>query len=685
MEHIAKFPYAIESTENVFIPMRDGARLAARMWMPTDALKNPIPAVIEYIPYRKRDVTRGRDSLNHPYIAGHGYACVRIDLRGSGDSDGVLEDEYLEVEHTDAVDAISWIASQPWCDGNVGMMGISWGGFNSLQVAAKQPPELKAIISASATEDLYVDNMHYMGGCLLSDNLSEATVMFAFNSLPPDPLIVGDRWREMWSERLRDSGLWIEKWLRHQHRDDYWRRVAINENYASIQCPVFAVGGWADGYTNAIFRLLEHLQVPCHALIGPWGHKYPHTGVPGPAIGFLDEVVRWWDHWLKGRDTGLLDEPSLRVWMQDSVPPKSSYEDRPGRWVAEEHWPSQRIEEKHLRLRIGSPAGLNETSLAAEDGENGSVHVVRSPLSVGMFAGKWASYAAPPDLPSDQREEDGGALVYDTNPLTEDVEILGLPRLQLAVSSDKPVAMVAARLSDVAPSGEATRVTYGLLNLTHRNGSANPQPLEVGKTYQVEVQLNGVAQTFPAGHKIRVALSTSYWPLAWPSPEAATLSIEPEASVLIIPMRPPSAADESLRPFGPPSAAAELSTTRLSAPEHHWKVTRDLASGNSTLEIANDQGAFRIDETDTVLRRSTTEWFSFKNNDVESVRGETRTVRRISRGSWQIEVMTRTVMTSTARNFHITAELDAWECDSTRGDRRVYSENWEHQIPRNLV
>ncbi|WP_278265813.1 CocE/NonD family hydrolase [Nocardia sp. AG03] len=338
MRTVESFPYEVRVTENVFIPMRDGVRLAARLWRPVS--DEPLPAVLEYIPYRKRDLTRDRDAVNHTYLAGHGYVTIRVDLRGSGDSDGVLRDEYLPTEHEDACDVIAWLAAQPWCDGSVGMMGISWGGFNSLQVAAHRPPALKAIVTASATEDLYVDNMHYMGGCLLSDNLSEATVMFAFNSLPPDPAIVGDRWREMWHERLEGSGLWIEQWLEHQHRDDYWKRASVNEDYAAVRCPVLAVGGWADGYTNAIFRLLEHLDVPRRGLIGRWGHKYPHLGVPGPAIGFLQEMVRWWDHWLKGRDSGIMDEPMLRVWMQDSISPHPSYEQRPGRWVSEPSWPS---------------------------------------------------------------------------------------------------------------------------------------------------------------------------------------------------------------------------------------------------------------------------------------------------------------------------------------------------------
>ncbi|GAA3707392.1 CocE/NonD family hydrolase [Zhihengliuella alba] len=679
MRIVEELPHPVRTVENVFIPLRDGARLAARLWMPEDAEQEPVPAVLEYIPYRKRDSTRGRDAMNHPYIAGHGYASIRVDMRGSGDSDGVLVDEYRPQEHEDAEDVIAWLAEQPWCDGSVGMMGISWGGFNSLQVAARRPPALKAIISASATEDLYVDNMHYMGGCLLGDNLSEATVMFAFNSLPPDPEIVGEQWRDMWLERLRGSGLWLETWLEHQRRDDYWKPASVCEDYSSIQVPVMAVGGWADGYTNAIFRLLEHLEVPRRGLIGPWGHKYPHTGVPGPAIGFLQEVVRWWDHWLKGRDTGLGEEPMLRAWMQDSVPPETSYEDRPGRWVGEPSWPAPGIEPRTYVLRRH---GMEQGSATDEPGHEVQL---KSPLSVGMFAGKWASYAATPDLPFDQREEDGGALIYETDPFAEPTEILGLPECSFLVSSDKPVAMLAVRLSDVAPSGEATRITYGLLNLTHRDGSAEPQPLEPGRKYRVRIPLNGIAQRVPAGHRLRLSVSTSYWPLAWPSPEAATVTLATGSSTLTLPIRAARPGDAELRPFGEPESAPELEVTHLEPGEHRWTVSRDLATNVSTMEIVNDQGAFRIDETGTVIRRATSEWYSFRWNDVNSVRGETRTVRRFERPGWRTEVVTRTVLTSTPEEFLISAQLDAYELDPARGDPRVYSENWQRSIPRDLV
>jgi uncharacterized protein len=681
---VTDLPHQVRTVENVFIPARDGARLAARIWLPVDAEQRPVPAVLEYLPYRKRDLTRARDERNHPYLAGHGYACVRVDLRGSGDSDGVLVDEYRPVEHSDAVDVIAWLAEQPWCDGNVGMMGISWGGFNALQVAAHRPPALKAIMSASATEDLYHDNMHYMGGCLLADNLSEATVMLAFNSLPPDPEVVGDRWRDMWFERLEGGGVWIDTWLRHQRRDGYWKPASVSEDYSAVECPVLAVGGWADGYTNAIFRLMERLEVPRKALIGPWGHKYPHLGVPGPAIGFLQELVRWWDHWLKGIDTGLMDEPMVRAWMQDSTPPDPAQAERPGRWIAEPSWPSKGVETRRWQLVEG---GLVAEGSAPHDGPAHPDRAlsVRSPLSVGMFAGKWASYAATPDLPSDQREEDGGALVFQSEPLEDDLEIFGLPAVTLDVESDRPVAMVAVRLSDVAPDGEATRVTYGLLNLTHRDSDEQPEPLEPGRRYEVRVPLNGIAQSFPAGHRLRISVSTSYWPLAWPAPEPATLTLRTGGCRLELPVREPRPEDEHLRPFPPPEAAPELATTRLRTGEHHWRTTRDLVTGTSTLEIVDDGGAYRIDDVGTVVRTASNEWFSVRGNDVTSARGETRTERRLERGEWGVSVLTRTVLTCTATTFEVNAQVDAYEQHGPHGEPRVFSLDWNRSIPRDLV
>ena len=247
------FPRQVRELENVLIPMADGTRLAAKVWLPEAADADPVPAILEYIPYRKNDWTWRRDSTMHPYFAGHGYACVRVDLRGAGESDGVLLDEYLEQELDDGVEAIAWIAAQPWCTGAVGMFGISWGGFNGLQVAARRPPALKTVITLCSTDDRYADDVHYMGGCLLGvDMLPWASLMYVWNGTPPDPAIVGDDWRETWLSRLRETPPFVEAWLTHQRRDAYWKHGSVCEDFSAIECPVYAIGGWVDGYSNAI-------------------------------------------------------------------------------------------------------------------------------------------------------------------------------------------------------------------------------------------------------------------------------------------------------------------------------------------------------------------------------------------------------------------------------------------------
>lgn len=673
MREVSEFPYQVIEDEHVEIAAADGTRLSARIWRPDRA--EPVPALLEAIPYRKRDLTAHRDSIHHPYLAGHGYVCVRLDLRGSGDSEGVLTDEYTDTEHADIEQALAWMAEQPWCTGRTGMLGISWGGFTALQVAARRPPSLGAIAIASFTDDRYADDMHYMGGCLLSDNLAEAGTMFAHATCPPDPDVVGERWRQMWHRRLDEAGPWIDEWLSHQRRDGYWRRASVCEDYAAVRVPVFASSGWADGYSNAVFRVLEHLDVPRKGLIGPWSHRYPHLGEPGPAIGYLQELRRWFDHWLRDVDNGAMDGPMLTAWMQDSVPPSTAYQERPGRWVGEPGWPSPHVTRREYPLsahRIGRPG---------EPVEDGDALVVQSPLSVGQFAGKWASYNAPPDLPYDQREEDGGSLVFDSDELTERCEILGGPVVELEVAASEPVAAVAVRLSDVAPDGAVTRVTYGLLNLAHRDGSEAPAAVEPDRPYRVRIQLNGVAQVFPPGHRVRLSVSTSYWPLAWPPPHPVRLTVYPGHSSLTLPVRPADEPDGAEpRPFEEPEGAEPIEMTRLRAGDHRWTVSRDLVDYESALEIVKDAGTVRYEAIDLEVARRAHERYSWVADDFGSAKGETRWSMCFARGDWAIRTDTRTVLTCTDREFRLHAELDGYE-----NGRRVASRNWDRVIPRDCL
>lgn len=680
MQTLQTFPHSIDETEHLWIPLSDGTRLAARLWKPVDADEHPVPGIVEMIPYRKRDLTAVRDSIHHPYMAGHGYACLRVDLRGSGDSEGVLTDEYLDQELCDVEDVLAWLAAQPWCSGRTGIMGISWGGFNGLQVAARQPAGLGAVVTVCSTDDRYSDDVHYMGGCLLTDNLSWASTMFAYNSAPPDPNVVGEQWRAMWHDRLAQSGLWLETWLQHQRKDDYWRHGSINENYSAIKVPVFAVSGWADGYSNAVFRMLRGLESPTRGLIGPWSHKYPHLGQPGPAIGFLQEVVAWWDHWLKDRtDNGAMDGPQLSIWMQDTVSPATTYDNRPGRWVAERTWPSPRIIETRYplaRRRILLPTTETAETLPSP------YMTVESPLSVGQFGGKWCSYNAPPDMPYDQREEDGGSVVFDSEPLDERLELLGQPIVELTMASDAPIAMVAVRLSDVNPHDAATRVSYGLLNLNHYDGPDAPKPLTPGALRTYRVKLNGLAQSFPPGHRLRLSVSTSYWPVVWPSPSPVRLTIDPNQSAVILPVRPPEEPQDSamVPAFGPAEGAEPLSTELVEPGEQDWMVSRNLVDLVGKLEVTKDLGVVRFTEIGLDVTRRAVERYTFQGTDVNSVRGETHWVMGFRRDDWSVHTSTKTVLTSTPEAFHLYAELDAYE-----GETRVAATTWNTTIARDFL
>ncbi len=676
-----RFPHPVREIENLFIPLADGCRLAARIWMPDNAEQRPVPAILEYIPYRKRDFMRARDEPIHHYIAGHGYAAVRVDLRGSGDSDGVLIDEYHPQEQADAVEVIAWLAAQPWCNGKVGMTGISWGGFNSLQVAAAAPPALKAIISLCSADDRYSDDAHYMGGCLLNENQIWGTVLFGLNALPPDPEIVGSRWRDMWLQRLQHNRPFPAVWLSHQRRDDYWKQGSVCEDYSRVRCPVYAIGGWADGYSNAIGRLMAGLSGPRKGLIGPWAHAFPHNALPGPPIGYLQEALRWWDYWLKGIDTGIMDEPMLRAWMQDSVPPSPLHVERSGRWVAEKTWPSPRIEKRSWYL--GEPAVLREAPGAAVPLE------IQSPQTTGSTAGDWCGFGSEGEAPMDQRADDGRSLVFDTPPLTEALEILGTPSVSLRLSASESQALVAVRLNDLAPDGTSSLVTYGVLNLSHRNSHQRPRPLTPDELVDVTLNLNDIAHRFPAGHQLRLAISTSYWPLIWPAPKPFTLTVESGTSKLDLPLRTPQVLDDQLRPFEP-AEAAPTASAQFALKQHEFtrSYERDLTTHDTVYRLFSAGGdletgaIMRIDAINMDLGHTVERVFSIGESDPLSARASIVERLMMRRGDWCIRIRAETELTADTDQFRLRARLSAREGEA---QEEIFTHDWDETIPRDCL
>jgi hypothetical protein len=669
MPTVEHFPHEIEIFDGIRIHMPDGVSLAARVWRPKGSDSAPVPAIFEFLPYRLRDGTAERDALTHPYFAGHGYACIRVDIRGSGDSEGVLRGEYLKQEQDDALAVLAWLADQPWCTGKVGMIGISWGGFNGLQVAARRPVQLKAVISLCSTDDRYADDIHFMGGALLIDKLTWGSTMFSLNTAPPDPQSAGETWRDMWLQRLDGSGFWLEEWLTRQRRDSFYKHGSVCEDWDAIACPVYAVGGWADGYSNAVGRLLANLKGPRKGLIGPWAHKYPHFAKPGPQIGFLQECLRWWDHWLKGIDTGIMAEPMLRAWIEDPIRPSPYNPEKPGRWVAEANWPGLGETPQTIGLSPGrlGIAGQGQVS-------------VSSPQTTGQAAGKWCPYGSWADQPLDQRQEMGGQVIFDSEPLASGIDMLGTPLLKVRVAADQANAILAATLCEIFPDGAARRVSYGILNLTHRESHETPEALQPGKTYDVTLKLCDIGHHFGKGSRIRLAISNAYWPIVWPSPASNTLTITCEGSSLHLPVRTARASDTELKAFPQAESSPPLEQTQIEPGHNTWTINHDVVAGTVQLQRINDDGWRRIDGLGLELGLRTSHTYTIVPEDPLSAKLETHYVRRYRRGAWATTSVTTVELTSSAETFLLKAALDVRE-----GEVVVKQQAWDLRIPRDHV
>lgn len=721
MRYVTELPFET-TVEDHWIPLADGTRLAARVWRPVDP--TPVPAILEYLPYRLSDWTAPRDAQRHPYYAGHGYASVRVDIRGSGNSDGHQDDEYSPTELADGVAVVEWLAAQEWCSGKVGMFGISWGGFNALQVAALAPEALAAIVTVCSTDDRYDNDVHYTGGSVLAvDMHAWAATMLAFCSRPPDPAVVGERWKEQWLDRLEHTEPFVHTWLDHQTRDDYWRHGSVIEDYSAITAAVLAVGGWNDPYRDTVLRLVaagdqaaegdRALGGPVRGIVGPWSHQYPDRGLPpGPSIGFLQETLRWWDQFLKDEDTGALDEPALRAWVIESVPPATVYDELPGRWVGEAQWPSPHVRPTVLPL-AGAPGGADDVDDAAvatvlrttaplvtqlpahrgpvSGGPTAPADVppsclVASPQHTGIDAGRFFPFGNDADLPPDQREEDGRSVCFDSAPLAQRLEILGRARVRLRLSCAGDKGQVVARLCDVGPDGSSTLVTRGVLNLSAREGRDRVVPWEPGTTRDVTFELSGVGYALASGHRLRLAVSSAYWPWVWPQPGGAVLAVAPAGSSLELPLHDGAApGGHPVVTFEEPEQAPPLGVVYPQDADQRpeRRVVRDVAADEWLLEVDPRYGGTRVypdglEFTEDALERY---WIG---RDPSSARTRSDWSVRLRRPgatpadlAWDASVVTRSEISCDAEFFHTDDEVVARD-----GEDVVFERRWRRRIRR---
>ncbi|MBI4219319.1 MAG: CocE/NonD family hydrolase, partial [Chloroflexi bacterium] len=472
--------------KHMFIPMRDGTRLAACVHWPARAPSNGrhYPAIFEYHPYRKDDRSAPR-AADHEYFARHGFVSIRLDVRGTGSSEGVNTDEYMPVETRDGYDTVEWLASQPWSNGSVGMFGSSYGGFTCFQVASLQPPHLKAVAPIYATDDRYTDDCHYKGGAFKAyyDVGTYGTMMIALNALPPDPDAYFD-WEARWRDRLEKNEPYMEKWLANQIDGPYWRPGSLRGQYRKVKAATFVIGGWQDGYPNPLFRTYSQLSCPKKLLVGPWNHSRPSVAIPGPRIDYLREIRRWFDLWLKGKDDGILSEPPVTYYVQSYDDPEPARTTTTGNWRSENAWPVKGAARRAFWLG-GDRHGTGE--LLAAQGPGGSATLEYDP-TVGIAGGLWSG-GLPFGLPGDQRQDEARSLVFTSPPLRAPLTVAGYPRAQVFVSSSAPVVAFVVKVSDVAPDGRSALVTRGYLNGTRRDGMHRPAPMNPGSVNEHEIEL----------------------------------------------------------------------------------------------------------------------------------------------------------------------------------------------------
>ncbi len=654
-------PQSVTVHENILIPLADGRRLAARVWLPVGC--GPVPAIFEYLPYRKRGGTDLRDDTTYPLLARAGYAGVRVDISGTGESDGLLDDEYSEDELSNGCEVIAWIAAQDWCDGNVGMMGISWGGFNSLQIAMRRPPALKAVISMCATADRYADDIHYMGGCLLNDNLTWAAQMTATLTPPPDAGLRGADWRETWLNRLAHIPRFAPLWLSHQRRDAYWKHGSLCEDWVAPTAAVLQIGGWSDAYRNTAPEVVANLKAPAAAIMGPWDHKYPHIARVGAPGDFHGEAIRWFDHWLRGRDTGVAALPAYRAYVE-TFSSSPDLGPRPGYWVSEAEWPPAAPDTLSLGLAPG----------ALRPGAGGGTARLATVQVVGTASGNFCpGMRLENELPGDQAPDDALSLCFDTAPLDEDIEILGQPEIELVLTSSTPMGMVVARLCEVAPDGRSMLVSYRPFNLTHRVSHEHPEPMVPGETVRIRFPVNHCAHRFARGNRIRLALSNSYWPMVWPSPEPTDYQLDLAGSALHLPRRSGPADPGAMAPARAfptrtvePVTPATGSTRRWIAEDgRHWLETFDDFG-------ANHDPASGVNAQGTVRQR-----FAVAPDDPLSASVDLHWCKRHQRGESAIEVEVIHRMRADASTFHIEAGITARENGAV-----VFDTTWSDAVPR---
>jgi putative CocE/NonD family hydrolase len=672
---------------DVRIRVRDGIELSANIWRPIPGPGSAgarVPAILELIPYGKDNWRRNADVGHGEYFARRGYAFCRVDVRGTGSSGGVALDEYTEDETRDGFECVEWLARQDWCDGNVAMWGISYGGFTSIQVAKLRPPHLRAIVPIMATDDRYTTDVHYIGGCVTASELSQYAVsQVAMNAMPPDVEFRGEGWLGEWRARLEATPPWLFEWLRHQHDGPYWRPGSLAPDYEAIEVPILNIAGWMDSYVDAALRMQARCTAPSRTIVGNWVHAMPATATPGPNIDELHEMVRFFDRWLR-RAADEVPDPPLTWFERDYAPPEPFPAAWPGRWRSAEGFPHPSVARRTWAFGPGSLPLAGRLHFEPAEPTEAFVERYRHRATTGTQAGlSWGAGSAPNGLARDLRPDEAFGPVFTSEPLEAPVSILGLPEVVLHLVVSTPVATAVVRLADVAPDGTSAQVTAGILNLTHRRSHAQPEPLEPGRVEEVHVRLRGAGYRFAPGHRIRVSLASSAWPVVWPSPFLTEFELHGGAATpsrLILPVVPDAGGPGDLPPPAFRTAPADVPDVSLggSSDQPRWEILEDVIDGSVTVTI-HDGGSDALHDGRRLYAAETI-WLTARNDEPGRALLDADVVYRWWEHDHTIEIRARSTQSSDDTAFDLSVDLEV-DLDGAS----FFTRRWEERIPRDLV
>jgi putative CocE/NonD family hydrolase len=670
--------FLVDTRRDVRIPVRDGLELSANLWLPVPAAgaapgQARVPAILEMIPYRKDDWRWASDEARGQWLAARGFAFCRLDIRGTGSSPGVARGEYTLEETRDGYDAVEWLAAQSWCNGAVGMWGISWGGFAAIQVALLGPPHLRAIVPVYASDDRYTDDVHYVGGCTTASELSQYAVsMVGSNALPARPAYRGAGWEAEWRERLEQTPIWLFEWLRQQHDGPFWRQGSLAPDWAALTVPTLLVAGWMDGYVDSAVRMLERcVNAPRRALIGNWVHALPDAAYPGPTMDWLHELVRFFDHWLKGLDNGTMAEPALTFFEREYAPPEAFPVAWPGHWRSEPGLPHPGTTDRTLWPGPGGRLGADGPAAS------GVERLVHRPTIGTRGALSWGAGWPPNGLARDLRPDEALLPTWTSEPLEQALDLFGRPAVTFTISTAMPVATLVARLSDVAPDGTVAQVTAGVLNLTHRNGHTRPEPLPAGRREAVTIALRATGYRYLPGHRIRLSAASAYWPVIWPSPHPGEIEVHLGGSRLVLPAIPAKASLPTpafrTEPPGLPEVGGEYHEDPPA-----WRISEDVVAGSVTVTTGGGETSVLPDGT----RLYAAELLEMTAADADPAHARMRTevVYRLDQDGRAIEILANGLMTSTETTFELGVELEV-----SLDGLPFHRGQWAETIPRRLV